>query len=146
MGIQGAILAVTAVTAAASISEQKKQGRAQERGQKKAQKQADNQAAIARRKQVRQARIQRADIIAQSANSGAAGSSSEAGALGSLQGQLGTQLGTSFQNQALSQGQSRNNIAAAKSQGNAAMFGAVSSLSGQFSDPKSIFKDTPGTP
>ena len=140
------VLAVTAISGAASIAEQKKAGRAQERGQDKAQRKADIQSAQARRQQLREARIKRADIQATAANTGAGGSSAEAGAVGSLQSQLGTNLGVSFETESLSRGQARDASSANSAQSSSATFGAIGSFAGSFVDTTSIFKSLSAPP
>lgn len=119
----------------ASVSEQRQAGKAQRRGQKLAQRRADIQASRERREQVRQARIKRAEILQESANTGAAGSSSEAGAIGSLQAQLGERLGTGLLFQDISQGQSRANISASRSGTRANIFGTAGNLATSFIRP-----------
>ena len=127
------ILAVAGT--AASVAQQRKSGRAQAKSQRIQQRKADIQAAQGRREAVRQARIRRADILATSANTGAGGSSAEQGVIGALQSQLGTSLGASFQNQALSGQQSSANIAASRASGQAATFGTIGDLSASFIKP-----------
>ena len=138
MAVSAAVAA--AVFTGASVIEQRKSGRRQERSQKIAQRKADVESARGRRQQIREARIRRADILQASASTGAAGSSAETGAIGSLQSQLGTNLGASFQTQALSQSQSRANIGAAKASTRAGIFGSVADITSPFADFKSIFK------
>lgn len=128
--------AIAGVLLAASVVEQRKAGKAQEKSQKLAQRKADISAARSRREQVRTARIRRADILSQSALTGGAGSASEAGAIGSLQGQLGQNLGESFLTQGLSQRQSQANIQAAEAGTKASIFGTGASFASSFIKPK----------
>lgn len=130
-------MAITAgISLVASAVQTRKQAKAQRKSSKAAQRSADIQASRERREAIRQARVRRADLLTQSANTGAAGSSSEAGAIGALQGQLGSNIGTSFQTQALSAEQSSANRASVKAGTQASMFGTVGSFATGFIKPK----------
>lgn len=127
--------AIAAVATVYSVDQQRKAQKAQRKSEKLQQRRADAQAARDRRSTIRQARVRRAQILNESAQTGAAGSSSESGAIGSLQGQLGSQLGASFQNQALSGQISRQNIKASRYGGNASMGMSVAGLATNFITP-----------
>ena len=98
MAVTGAFIVATAV----SVDQSRQAAKAQEKAQELSQRRADLEAARARRQQVREARIRRAQIIAQSQAVGGEGSSAEAGATGSLQSQLGANLSFLDQTQQLS--------------------------------------------
>jgi hypothetical protein len=132
MGISAGIAAFAAV---AGANEQRKAGKAQRKSEKLAQRKADIQSASSRRKQVRAARVQRAEILSNSANSGAAGSSSESGALSGLQTTLGTNLGESFAVQNLSQQQSKANSNANRHSTQGSMFASIGSAATSFIKP-----------
>ena len=94
--VLGLVLGALAVgTGVASYREQKKANKLQ-------QSLADNRAANERRQSIRQARLARGRLLNASAQSGGAGSSSEASALGGIGSQLGFNLAESYATQALS--------------------------------------------
>lgn len=150
MGLSaGAIQAIqvaTAVVAVAGAAEARQGSKAQRRASKRAERAANLQASRERREVVRQARIRRADILAQSANTGAAGSSAEAGAIGSLQTQVGTRLKTSFQAQELASGQARALRSASQSQARAGLFNTLGNFGASFIGPQAPKSKTPPTP
>ena len=98
MGIETAAVVVTAVIAGASAYEQRRQSK------KAAEKEEDAQAVAKAeqqaqqmektRAQIREERVRRSQIMQSSANTGTAGSSSEAGAVSSLGTQLGANIGS----------------------------------------------------
>lgn len=98
MGVEVLIASAVLATTAVSASEQKKEAkraraaqeniRNEERARNKAQEMSE------KRKQIREERIQRARILQASQNTGTAYSSGEAGALSSLNTQLGSNLGS----------------------------------------------------
>ena len=133
MGVSAAVAAVALV---AGANETRKGAKAQRKSSRVAERKANIQSARERRETIRQARIRRADILTGAANTGAAGSSSEAGSIGSLQGQLGEKLGTSFKMQDLSQEQGSANRSAIQASSNAAMFGTVATIATGFVAPK----------
>lgn len=131
------IAAVVSVTSTLlGVREQRRAGKAQRKASKKAERQSDIRAVRERRETIRQARVRRADILSESANTGAAGSSSEVGAIGALQSQLGENLGASFQLQTLSKQQTGFNRQASKFQTNASIFNTVASISTGFIEPQ----------
>ena len=94
MGIETAILAGIALAGTAvSVSESRKAGEAQEEAQEASGRIADRETQRARVKNVREARIRRATVLAQSGASGTAGSSGEVGAISSIQAQAGANIG-----------------------------------------------------
>lgn len=116
--------------------ETRKARKSQEKSSRKAERQADIRATRERRETIRKARVRRADILSESALTGASGSSSEAGAISGLQSQVGENLGASFQLQQLSQEQSGLNRQAGKSLANASLFNTVGSFATGFVKPK----------
>ena len=131
---------IAAITAAVgtgvSVSESRQAAKQQRKAQKLSQRRADLEAARARREQVREARIRRAEIISRSTAVGGAGSSAEAGATGSVQSQLGANLGFLGRTQQLSRGISQASGRAAQAQSRAATAGAIGGFAGQFADFK----------
>jgi hypothetical protein len=117
MGASAALLISTAV----SVQQSKK---AQEKQEKAADAQAAQATAKAKRSRIqsiREARIRSADIQAQSQATGAAESSAEIGATGSIQSQLASNIGHQGAIQDLSKQTSDALASAAKFQGNAAI-------------------------
>ena len=137
-------LIALALSTVGTVVQQRKASEAQRKSTKLSQRRADIQATRDRREQVRAARIQRAEILSTAANTGAAGSSSEAGAIGSIQTQLGSNIGTSFLFQDISQRQSSANVAASAAQSRAATFSSIGNLAGSFVDPKTAATDLKG--
>lgn len=80
--------------------------------------------------QVREARAKRAQILAASESAGVAGGSGEAGGIGSIQSQLGANLSFLDTAQASQQYQFKQGVKSADAQADAAMWGAIGSLSG----------------
>jgi len=104
-----------------SVSEQREGRRLQK-------KQSDIKAARTRAATIREGRIKRAQILASATTQGAGGSSGVAGGVGSLQTQVATQVGGTFQAQAMGADISSHLEAAASAQSGAATAQAVSSI------------------
>jgi hypothetical protein len=137
------VAAAVAVVGALSVNEQRKAAKSQKKARKIASRKADLSAARERREVVRQARVRRADVLSQSALTGAGGSSSESGAIGSLQGQLGSNIGSSLLTQDLSGQQSKFLGQAARHSTNAAMFGTLASMGSSFIGPSTPNQTNP---
>lgn len=140
-----AALIVAGVATASSIDQQKRAARASKRAQRAQQVQADLQTARERRNQIRQARIQRAQLEAQALAQGTTGASSVVGAAGSVQSQLGSNIGFLNQQQQLSQFASAQNQRAAAAQTRASIFSSVASLA-TTAGTSGVFKQSPTTP
>lgn len=141
--VVGALSAYSAYASYESAQETKAAARAQQRSIEVQQKQADEQSFRQRVAAVREARLRRSSVEAQSAATGTMTSSGYAGAVASVQSQLGSNLSFLDTQQSLSRQASIFNIQAAGHQGNAAELGALSKVSGSFasmmSGGRSIF-------
>lgn len=119
---------LTLVSVGAQVQADKRQKKASDIEQRR----ADAQAASERRRIVREERIRRAQVINLSAQTGTQGSSSEAGALGSLSSQTSAAIGQSLGAQQLSRQassalQSAQNFSTASS-----IFGSAANFSRQY--------------
>lgn len=119
--------AVAAFTAVASAQQQRKSAKQQRRAIKAQQRIADVKAEKERTSQLRRARAARASVLANIAASGAAGSSAQVGGLGQIQGQLAGNLQFADKTQVLSREASSANLAAARAEGQAALFSTAAS-------------------
>lgn len=123
-----AAVVVGGVFAAGSLEQQRQASRRSRRAQRIQQRQADVQTARERRNQIRQARIQRALTESQGVGADALGSSALAGATGSIQSQLASNVGFLNVQQDLSRQASAANIGAARAATRAGIFSSVSNL------------------
>jgi len=125
-----AMMAISAIAAGASIRQQSKAAEAQ----KEAAQQENNLASLenrkARIKAVREARMARAQTIAQGEASGALGSSGIAGGTSSIQSQLGSNIGFANQREAFSQNITGLQNKAITASNRANTFGAISKITG----------------
>lgn len=145
MGLETIALASLAVAAAggvASYTQQRKASRNQQRAADEQQKVQNEQraaqaqqAAAERRRQVREARVRRAQIIASAENTGTSGSSGAMGALSNISTNLGANIGVNVGSIAAAgrvSGFNQNALnfqsAAAQNQQNASLFGQVSNF------------------
>lgn len=133
MGLETATLAaiglgVSGTSTVYGISQNIKQRQAQEDAKKEQAAVNKTQQLQEQRNQIRRERVQRARILQASENTGVAGSSGEAGAIGSLSTQLGSNLGINsdlvFHGGNISAASQR----AANAAGNAQLASAVSSM------------------
>lgn len=130
IGVIGAVASV--VGTVASISASRKAAAAQQKQQQLQRRRSSRQA-------IREAQIRRSQAIATAQGAGALGSSAVAGGVGSLQSQLGEQMGFSSQYSALS-----NIVTQQKSR--ADMFAGIANFGGQFADFSFLQPKTQATP
>ena len=145
--------AITTVVAVASLAlgvnaalENKQAGKAQKRARNEQQAQNRAQQMQERSNQIREERIKRARIMQASENTGTAGSSGEAGALGGMATQLGSNIG--FNQGAIRAGEQISIFSqqAADSASNAQMSSFLSQAAPTIAGVgQSIFKATPDT-
>lgn len=125
-----AMMAISAIGTGVSIAQQSKAAEAQ----KEAAQQENNLASLenrkARIKAVREARIARAQTIAQGEASGALGSSGVAGGTSSIQSQLGSNIGFANQREAFSQNIAGLQNKAISAQNKANTFGTIGQFAG----------------
>jgi hypothetical protein len=136
MGITaGGWIAIGIATAgtAVSIQQNKQSQKETKKANKAAQRQSQAEAARSRKQQIRQARIKRGQLESVGALTGTQGSSSQVGAAGSIQTQLGSNL--SFLNTSVANQNSmfKHNQKAADFSGNANAAQGVASLASSFS-------------
>jgi hypothetical protein len=153
--ITATLLAVTAVTSAKSISEQRKAGRAQEAAaaeQRKVfaaeQRRAEVQNVRSVRQQIREARMAQASMTNVAAQTGGMGGSGLAGGTASVESQMAGNLGymsdIARENTAISNAQIASSgfmAQAARAQSRAAVYGQVGQLAGTIFS--STYKPTP---
>lgn len=127
--------------------------REQEKAQAEASAQRASEAAAERRQQIREQRIKRGQILQAAENTGTEGGSGEAGALGSISTQLGTNLGTNQAGYQRGQRISMFNQNAANFMGDARsaasrgqMFSSLGQLGQQAFSAAGGFKTLMGTP
>lgn len=136
--ITGTLLAISAIGTASSISQQKKAAKAQEQAYQAEQRRAEVQNVRAVRQQIRAARLaqsQMTNVAAQTGGlfgTGLAGGTSSVGS--QLAGNLGYMSDIAEQNTAIASAQ----IASARAQSNAAIYGQIGQLAG------TIFQDMGG--
>jgi hypothetical protein len=121
---------VGAVAAVGSAYMSYKQGKAQQKAIRAQQRQADIANTRERRFAVRNARVARASIESQSANTGLFGSSATAASTSNVQGRLGENLSFLDQNAMLSQQASSANEQAARYGNMANTIGAIGNAAG----------------
>lgn len=140
MGIE-TLIAITAVSTAASIYSTQKAGRAQQRSFEAQQRKAEIENVRQARQAVRQAALQRSAMINQAANTGGMGGSALAGGTSSVQSQLGGNLNfmasIAEENTAITNA----SMDAARYSSNAAVFGQVGQLAGTIFSAKGGFKE-----
>jgi hypothetical protein len=150
MGVEAALLSLTAVSTVGSIQQQQKAGRAQQRGQQLQQKIADAQARRERIQELRRARIARAQATAQqSGTSGGLASSQSIGTQSTISSQLGANIAFSNQQSATARQITAANIDATKATTRAGVFDAVGNVSNQAFNQlggyDELFKKKPST-
>jgi hypothetical protein len=128
--ITGTLLAIQGVSTAASISEQRKAGKATERAYQAEERRAEVQNVRNVRQQIRSARLAQSAMTNRAAQTGGVGSSALAGGTSSVGAQLSGNLSymgdIAEQNTAIGQA----TISAARASSNAAIFGQIGQLSG----------------
>jgi len=130
MGVETVLLATMVAGTAASISEQRKAGKAQERAFRAEERRAEVQNVRSVRQQIRQARLAQASMTNIAAQTGAMGSSALAGGTSSIGAQLSGNLSymqdIARKNTAISNA----SIASARASSNAAIYGQIGQLAG----------------
>lgn len=131
-------LAVGAVATVGSAVEARKAGKAQKKAIEVQQRQADIQAKRDAIAAVRQTRLAKGSVAQRAANAGVGMSSGNIATQGALQSNLASELGTQQQIRQLSERGSIFNQQVVDAQSNAAIWGAIGSMS------SSVFSDTGG--
>lgn len=140
------LLAVSAYATYESVQSSKEATAAQRKSIKIQQKQADEQTYRERLARIREARIRRGQIEASAAATGAIESSGYAGAVSSVQSQLGANLSFLDKIQGLSQQASIFEMQAATAKGRSATYGAYAQLAQQGASFSADWQRTFGKP
>lgn len=135
---QGAMLALTAVSAVKGIQAQQESAEARREASRKQQGLQEIQAAKARQQAVRESRARRAQLQAQASGAGVQGSSGLGGAVSSATAGLASNIGLQATQTAFSRSIAGDIGRAQQAQGEAQMYGSIGGLAGSFIDFKQL--------